>query len=60
MNAPAPPNGGRESRQGRGHPWLFVLILSTVGILVIRFMSAGVEGTTVVLTLPITLPATPG
>jgi heme/copper-type cytochrome/quinol oxidase subunit 2 len=42
MNVPARPNGGHESRQGRGHPWLFVLILSTVGILVIRFISAGV------------------
>lgn len=42
MSAPSRPNGDRESERRRGHPWLFVLILSTVGILVIRFMSAGV------------------
>ena len=43
MNGRTRSDGQLEDDRTRGHPWLLVLILTTVGILVIRFMSAAVS-----------------
>jgi heme/copper-type cytochrome/quinol oxidase subunit 2 len=43
MSAHTRPDDRCQNDRTRGHPWLLVLILTTVGILVIRFMSPTVS-----------------
>lgn len=43
MNGRTRSDGQLEDDRTRGHPWLLVLILTTVGILVIRFMSPAIS-----------------